>query len=262
MAAEPTAIVEYVDTPTGRVAYRRLGRGPRLLIALHGFGDDSRVFEGLSAPLSTEDATLYSIDLPFHGQTRWADESYSPEALAVAVAAVWAVAGRRPFEAVGHSLGARLWLHLLARFAENMKTLHLIAPDGLYSPWSRLREGTPLWLRYLVGPVMRNPDFLLVTARRLRRWGLIDRFAMRYLERHLSTVNHRRRLLRTWQSLTYFRLGAKRARALLQAHPLPVKVYLGEQDALLPADTVLAAFSDLPQVEVHCQKGGHWAGLR
>jgi pimeloyl-ACP methyl ester carboxylesterase len=256
------AIVEYVATPMGRVAYRRLGRGPRLLIALHGFGDDGRVFEGLAAPLSTENATLYSIDLPFHGQTRWADRRYSPEALAVAVAAVWAAAGRRPFEAVGHSLGARLWLYMLPSFAENMKTLHLIAPDGMYSPWSWLREGTPLWLRFAVGPLVRNPAFLLVTARRLRRWGFIDRFALRYLERHLSTVNHRRRLLRTWQSLAYFRLGAKRARALLQAHPLPVKVYLGEQDALLPADTVLEAFSGLPQVEVHCQKGGHWAGLR
>ena len=59
---------KYIDLGDIALNYRVLGNGHRKLIAFHGFGQNCNAF----LPLSDKDLgfTIYSIDLPFHGNTR------------------------------------------------------------------------------------------------------------------------------------------------------------------------------------------------
>jgi len=66
----------YIDHPKGKVHALRFGKGPGLLIALHGFGDRARMFAVLAEALSAEYTTI-AIDLPFHGQTEWREKTFT-----------------------------------------------------------------------------------------------------------------------------------------------------------------------------------------
>ncbi len=222
----------FLHTPFGEVAFRRFGSGPRLLIAFHGFSDDGAVFSELGEALKGC-CTILAVDLPFHGDTWWRRDDYQPAQLAAVVEAVLEQEDNKQFEAIGHSLGARLWLHLPPHFQNRMKSLYLLAPDGLQTRWLYLVEWLPPRFRRLTARLARRPERLLALIRILYRIRLIDHFLFRYLQHHLSDKQRRQRLLHTWFSLSYFRLGRKQVGRLLGQVKAPVLVLLGSKDRLV-----------------------------
>ncbi|RYF70241.1 MAG: alpha/beta hydrolase, partial [Cytophagaceae bacterium] len=54
------------------LTYIKYGSGPIVWLAFHGIGQDSRCFEPFAGQL-TQTHTIYSIDLPFHGESRTAN---------------------------------------------------------------------------------------------------------------------------------------------------------------------------------------------
>ncbi len=246
----------FLHTPFGEVHYRKLGGGPRLLIALHGFGADSSYFQCLGPSLHGI-CTLYAIDLPFHGLTRWKEPGFRPGHIEHIVRAILQCEGRERFEAVGHSLGGRLWLCLLDRLGGQMDALYLLAPDGLQTRWMGLAGRLPLFLRRLVGRLAAQPEKGLALAQQLQHRGLIDGFVVRYLKHHLKNSDRRRRLLNTWYALSNFPLNTGSARSLLSTLRAPVLVLLGKQDILAPAAALRMALDGLPNVEVREVDANH-----
>ncbi len=92
---------EYVDAPTGRVAYTVEGGGPAVLL-VHGWEGSPRDMSDIAAALSRAGARVVAPDLPAHGMSE--GEKLSAEDAAAAILAVAAREG--PFEAViAHSFG-------------------------------------------------------------------------------------------------------------------------------------------------------------
>ncbi|HKK78149.1 MAG TPA: alpha/beta hydrolase [Phaeodactylibacter sp.] len=252
-------ITTALDTPYGKVAYRKYGQGKRLLIAWHGFGQDSRAFE---RAISDRDhsCTLYALDLPFHGHTQWIRPEYHPEQLLAVIDLVLQRENRLRFEAVGHSLGARLWISLLPLCAGRMNALYLVAPDGFFMPWAWVTEGTPRIARHLLGRLASRPDKVLALAKALQRQGWLDLLALRYLKHQLDP-KRRQRLLQTWYSLSHFPLNRRKAVALLERYNVPTLVLLGQDDQIVPSSRVQPYVEELPSVLVHEEAGNHLSVL-
>ena len=246
----------FLHTPYGDVHFRKLGSGQRLLIAFHGFGVDSSVFQCLEPPLQGI-FTIYAIDLPFHGQTRWAGKDFSPEQLEVVIQAILQQEGKQRFEALGHSLGGRLWLCLLGRLAGRLDALYLLAPDGLQTRWMGLAERMPLLLRRLAGQLATRPDRGLALARGLQQRGLIDEFVIRYLVHHLGDNHRRNRLLYTWYALSNFPLNAVKARKYLSASQAATLVLLGKRDQVIPAVALRAVLEGMKHVRIREVDANH-----
>ncbi|MCB0571092.1 MAG: alpha/beta hydrolase [Phaeodactylibacter sp.] len=246
----------FLHTPHGDVYYLKLGNGPRLLLAFHGFGADSSVFQCMG-PLLQKDCTLYAIDLPFHGKTVWKESGFFPKQLESVVHAILQCEGKERFEAIGHSLGGRLWLSLLARQGHRLDALYLLAPDGLQTRWMGLAGRLPLFMRQLIGRLATRPEKGLALARILRRRGLVDDFVMQYLRYHLKTSVRRRRLLDTWYALSHFPMNTAKARSLLGSLQAPTLVLLGKRDTLAPATQLRRALSGLPNVDIREADAGH-----
>ena len=238
-----------LHTPSGEVAFRKYGSGPRLLVAIHGFSEDGTAFAELGKALSGS-CTLYAVDLPFHGGTLWKEKDYRPAQLAAIVEALLEREGGRPFEAVGHSLGARLWLHLLPFFSNRVQRLCLLAPDGLQTRWLYLVEWLPPGWRRRFIPLLSRPGWLLSLAKALRCARLIDRFLLQYLRVHLSEEGTRKRLLHTWLALSHFRLSGKKTHRLIQQAQAPVLVLLGDKDWLVNTETIRLRLKMLDNVSI------------
>lgn len=238
-----------LHTDSGEVAYRKFGSGRRLLIAFHGFSEDGAAFRALGEQLEGS-CTLYAVDLPFHGSTRWLGDGYRPAQLAAIVEAILERESARRFEAVGHSLGARLWLHLLPAFRERMERLCLLAPDGLQTRWLYLVEWLPTGWRRLAIRWARRPGWILALARLSSRFRLIGPFLLRYLEHHLGEAARRRRLLHTWLALSHFRLSGNKGRHLIQQAKVPVLVLLGDKDRLVRPEAIRRCLAGTAGVQI------------
>lgn len=252
-------ITTALDTPFGKVAYRKYGQGKRLLIAFHGYGQDSSDFERAIADRD-HSCTLYALDLPFHGHTQWVKPEFRPQQLLQVIDLVLQRENALRFEAVGHSLGARLWISLLPLCAGRMNALYLVAPDGFYMPWAWITEAAPSFVRQILGRLAKRPDTILALAKNLHQRGWLDLFALRYLKHQLQP-EQRERLLRTWYSLCHFSLNRHKAVELLERYKVPTLVLLGDADKIVPSSRVLPYVENLPSVLVHEDSGNHNAIL-
>ncbi|MEZ4985266.1 MAG: hypothetical protein R2795_09555 [Saprospiraceae bacterium] len=77
MATEERPSTFQVSVKHGEVAAHVWGRGPALLIALHGFALPADEF-ATWVPLLGNRYTICAPDLPFHGQTVWRKPFFTP----------------------------------------------------------------------------------------------------------------------------------------------------------------------------------------
>lgn len=92
---------EYVQAPTGKVAYTAEGAGPVVLL-VHGWDGSPRDMQDIATALQRANARVVALDLPAHGFSD--GERLTPQDSAAAILAVAAKEG--PFECViAHSFG-------------------------------------------------------------------------------------------------------------------------------------------------------------
>lgn len=247
--------LQFLELLNGRVAYHKLGNGPKRLVAFHGFGQNGKALLPGLKHYADADYTCYLVDLPFHGQTQWTDPFFTPSDLGYIVKRL---VGKHPYEGLGHSLGGRFWMVLLPELDRLPEHLHLLAPDGIGSLWSGITKYSPPGLRRKSARWLKRPARFLQFAGLLHEWGIIDRFTLRYLQTQLATEATRQRLFGTWQSLLYFKMNKSRAQIVLAGAAFPVDIYLGTKDNIVPADRVAEALEGLDQVNLHRVSCGHW----
>jgi len=239
--------MSFIHTPQGCVHLRKSGRGSRLMIAFHGYGEDAGSFD-FPGDVLQNNITFYAVDLPFHGQTEWNAKYYTPDSLAFIVEAILTMENSKQFEALGFSLGGRLWLSLIPRFANRMTALYLLAPDGLGTSGMALVDWLPLPLRRMLGSLAHSPKALLSVASQLYRTGLLDNFSYRYFKHQMISEKRRACMLGTWYSLAHFPMRKNVLRSRLQKSSIPTLVLAGTSDEIVDATKLNEAFSGLDNV--------------
>lgn len=130
-----------LDSSQLTVAFQKWGNGKEILIALHGWLDNSASFSLMGAFLP-EKYTLYALDLPGHGHS----EPLPPCADYTMVSGVQTLLdfaktmGIRSFHLMGHSMGAGIATLAAGTVPKKIKSLTLI--EGL-GPLSSERKEFP-----------------------------------------------------------------------------------------------------------------------
>ncbi len=232
------------------------GRGPELLIALHGFGRNGQRFSELGGPLG-ERYTICAPDLPFHGNTRWSEEEYTRGEWREVVLRLAEVKDRDKFHLLGHSLGGRVALRISPRLHDRLQSLLLVAPDGLGGRYTGWIDYMPLFLRRRLTRLIERPDGMLRLARLLHHRGLIDVFTLQYLSYHLQDKNYRDRLRGTWRSLPHFRLKRRQILPYITQAEFPVCLLLGRHDRLIRVEKIERWFMGLERADIQIVPRGH-----
>lgn len=235
-----------IATPQGDIHYRRIGRGPRVMIAFHGYSEDSSSFLPL-APAFEHNITLYALDLPFHGQTQWNRKTYKPKHLAAAVEMLLEQIGATHFEALGYSMGGRIWLKLCHQFQGRIDALYLLAPDGVGTQGASWVEWIPASTRKFI-TASTSQDWVISLAYGLKPTGIVNDLIIRYLRYHLCDPDRKSCMLNTWCSLSYFRMDRKRAARILTKLDVPTLILAGKKDMIVPASELNALANRLDNV--------------
>ena len=228
------AELRFLEYQKASICYHLFGSGAQLVFCLHGYSNDGTLFKLLEAPLGDR-YTFISIDLPFHGRTRWGREKMDITELVEILRLIMQAENKGPsYYLLGFSLGARLCICLFNDAPEAVDKMILLSPDGLHS--SLIYK---LLVRTLIGHklmawILKDPVKSKRVLERLYRYKLINKTVLSYANSFIHSKRQSTLLYARWVSMSKLHpdMGAFQRR--LMARKVEVKMVFGKQDQITP----------------------------
>ncbi len=250
-----------METMNGRVFCRHWEGGSTLLIALHGFGESSNVFDRLDPSIS-KNKSLIAFDLPFHGKTEWNKPECSKEDIKQIIQVLLDEAQKSTCILLGFSLGGRIALSICPEMKEKVESLILLAPDGIHTKGLAWPEAIPLFFRRMIRRWILSSERSIGAIKWIssRHWFPV--VSRRFANRHLSNSEKLGATLSWWTSLAAFPVSPSIIREMASTDPVPVQIWVGTRDSLISIRHILEFWQDYPTLEiVELKGGGHRVGF-
>ena len=209
------------------------GTGDKLLICFHGFGEDAEKFRSLEPALGSH-YTVVSIDLPFHGKTRWQkDDFFYPDDLKKLINEILQTCGKKKFSLMGYSLGGKIVFAAIEPFAGQIDEVILVAPDGVKTiAWYDVAV-YPAWGRALFRRFVENPRFVFSLARLLRSSGVIGERLFNFLKMQTDSEEKRQKVYDVWMAIRYLKSTLSDIKNLLNTHGIKSYIFIGRYDRVI-----------------------------
>lgn len=251
-----------------RIAYRKAGSGPDVLLLIHGITSDSSVWERV-APGLARGATVLAPDLAGHGESHRARTDYSLGAHASTLRDMLLTLGHTRATVVGHSLGGGVAMQFAYQFPEMCERIVLVDSGGLGREVSALLRAATLPGSELVLPLLAASRLLDAGA---KLGGLLGRVGLRLgtdleqMARGHATLGDgesRAAFLHTLRSVVDH--GGQRVNAanrLYLAEHVPMLLIWGRHDSIIPVSHAHATHDALPATELAVlERSGHFPQL-
>jgi len=247
----------FVPVGKEKLHYRKWGRGKRLLLAFHGYGDDADVFYPLQEHLADE-YTILSIDLPHHGNSKWPDEELLRKKELVALAeTLMKEYNAAKVSLIGYSLGGRVCLSIIDQMPERIDKVALMASDGLtvnfyYHFFTRTTVGKKIFRNMLEKP---HPYLKVIDW--LKKMDMVDAVRYKFVMHFMEEKDGRDFLLKVWPGMSDLVTAPQKLRAVIRKHHIHVSIFMGEYDKIIPVAQAKKFASGLKTVKVYVLKKGH-----
>lgn len=239
-----------------RVHALRFGSGKRLLIIFHGFADRAELFLKFEEVL-TADFDIVAVDLPYHGATEWAKDTFNPQDILAIVADILAQTGYSRYNLMAHSMGGFVALKLYTLAAAQIDALILLAPGGIYKalPFNKyvFNLSARRFLRYTMGSKLM-PNIMRVSY----KMRLLHRSFYEFIELHFANERRRQRLFNSWLSLYYFDLDLPAIQKIILENKTGLVFFYGSKDKITPVRYAEAFIRPLPNAQIHLVEDNHF----
>lgn len=243
---------KYIDFDGHSVCVWQIGEGPQPMVAFHGFADTGELFQALENPKYT----IYGIDLPYHGETRWARCGYT---MGDILRLIGLLAGKEHFERfdlLGFSLGGRIAMRVFQELKTDVDSLTLVAPDGVYAKWLWLEDAFPTALKRMAIPMLKRKSWVRSIAKRLRKLGM-NEFSYKFVMHHTETLERRERMICSWVSMKSFSISIKKVRMDLSQIDIPVRFFVGANDRIVLPQKIQEFAESIVDARFQLLDGGH-----
>jgi pimeloyl-ACP methyl ester carboxylesterase len=255
--------IEHVTLHGHRVAFRRAGQGPAVLL-IHGIAGSSRTWDEV-LPLLARDHTVVAPDLVGHGDSAKPPGDYSLGAHASALRDLLSVLDLERVTVVGQSFGGGVAMQFSYQFPDNCDRLVLVGSGGLGREVSWvLRLLTLPGLEYAL-PVL-FPTFVRDFGNEL--FGLLHRAGFRNARAveswrayaSLTESENRMAFVRTLRSVVD--PGGQSVNAMDRiylAARMPALIVWGDRDNIIPVSHAHAAHEAMAGSRLEIMEGvGHF----
>lgn len=208
------------------------------ILAFHGFARDTHFYARLVDAMADR-FRLILVDLPFHGETCWNAEYFTPEDLLELLEKISEVEDlRMPVYLMGHSLAGRLLLAVLPDLPFPIERMIALTSDGLAANrGSFFSDRIPFRLRLRYKTAILDGRFVLAAAQYLNRFYLLPDFHLRYVQRQFGSSGDRKRVYHTWISQYFFRVNFRKiSRWIRENKPGALLWVFAQQDKIVLTD--------------------------
>jgi pimeloyl-ACP methyl ester carboxylesterase len=247
----------------GKIRYKdnyvhclKMGQGPRLLIAFHGFGNDAGIFAPLAERLQ-DIYTTVSINLPGHGETDWHARYMKKEDLMAIVQGVRNDFGTEKFSLAGYSLGGRICLSIAELQPNWIDHLFLFASDGLQRNFWYEMATRNIIGKAVFKQMLEKPEQWLKRAALLKKWQLIDESRYKFARFKLTDPSVRKQLKYVWPVTSKLIAALPLVKWNIKKYKVDVLVFMGKHDRIFPVAQAERFVKGLKKAEMHVINTGH-----
>jgi len=222
-----------------QVSYYRFGSGPRLVVCFHGFGEEATLYDFLEK-FAGNQYTFYSIDLPFHGQTKWNEGlDFTPADLQQILVNILSgnngkpIMGNQKFILMGFSLGGRIALSLYQAQPESIEKIILLAPDGLkVNFWYWF--STQTWIgNRIFSFSMQYPGWFFAFLKMLNKVGLVNASVFKFVNYYIGNKEARQLLYQRWTTLRKLKPNLHRIKSSIRQYKTQTRLVYGKYDRII-----------------------------
>jgi pimeloyl-ACP methyl ester carboxylesterase len=247
----------YLAVSGEQLHYLHWGNGSKLLLAFHGYGNDAFLFQEVAECLDNQ-YTFISIDLPFHGKSRWhRQQPILKKELEQIVRSFMHMFGVAQISLLGFSIGGRVVFSIAERMPELVQNIVLVAPDGLvpnrfYKFVMHNSLGSSFFNHFL-----RKPNAYLQAISWLTDKKLLHPSRKKFVAYYTEREDARLFLKNVWYNLSNLIPDINRVKQNIGKHNIPVHLVMGNHDRVIPIQNAQRFAKDLSQATIHVMAKGH-----
>lgn len=229
--------------------------------AFHGFGRDAKDFV-LFEQLMNKDDVIYSFNLFQHGKSifpaeRLKNKPFKLEEHEGLIDFLLEHFKLHSFSLLGYSMGGKIALKTVESHAHKIKSMLLVAPDGVrLNPWYKFASGTILG-RNLYRGLTKNPWPLFRIADMSKFLGIITPKIHRFVYNHMDTYEKRRQVGETWLIYREFHPELALVQENINVHKILVHLIYGRFDSVIQPWQGEKLNEGLDQDSLHLLEQGH-----
>jgi pimeloyl-ACP methyl ester carboxylesterase len=217
--------------------YETFGKGEEILLAFHGFGNQSSDFKVFEASLGHK-FRIISFNLPYHGNSyldeNVAGKTMSKNELRNLFTEFIHQQRIKKFSLMGYSLGGKIALQLLEFFPDQVASIFLFAPDGIRNNWSngfvtRNRFGKKIYQR-----IIDDPSRFLRFVKMLKSMNLVHEKLSEFLHNSLSSREKRQQVWDVWMCFRDIKPGISKIQQIINQHNIDIHLFFGMYDQIIP----------------------------
>lgn len=233
------------NDPKLTIHYLRWGNGPKVLLALHGYGLDGSCF--LHLDFLHNEYTVYSFHLPYHGGSTWEGKTPLSPALWYDYIREWKQAHKiERYDVLGFSMGGKFALSVVDFDAKNIDRLILIAPDGVKRNfWYRLATHNFL-TRGLFKLLVGKSSYFYTLSNMMGKLKLLPKITVKFAQKQMTTPKDRERGFLVWTNFRFLHTNLNTRLKTITENSIQVKLFTGIHDRVILRKDV-AGLSKLPE---------------
>jgi len=237
-----------------RLTYLKSGNGKQTLITLHGFGQSAGDFQVIEEAFPGHQ--FYHLNLFFHdsylhpahrplSQTKWLE----------LFANFLAVERIEKFSMAGFSIGCRFVYHIAEGYVSRLENVILFAPEGEnFNFWYRAAVSV---FRGLFRFIVFRPTIFFSMLNMLVRIKLLNNSVARFARSQMKRRSKRWLVYVSWVHFRLLRFNLKKWAQVMNRHQVPVIIFTGENDKMIPAGNAKPICRKLKRVTHYHIKSGH-----
>lgn len=247
-----------LETPWGRLFYEQMGEGPEVFLVFHGFGQSHLDMLPFARLIQPGQQFLF-FDLFFHGKSSWHDTSVllTKGIWSKIVQEVSTQEGFTDFHLVGYSMGGKFSLLTFELFPEQVKSLILLAPDGIKTGLFYNLNSYPAYFHPLFKGVVFNPKRFFGIMEGLHSVGILETSLIKFVKTQMQTRSKRAQVYLTWKVFGNIQLSLGKIIQLARSKKIPIQLFTGEYDKMVTAANLSRFSSKIPHLKAVSLPVGH-----
>lgn len=248
----------YINFEEGSLHYSKKGTGERIMLAFHGFGQESAHFNKYTEALG-EAYTVFSFDIFYHGKSFWhsRDQPLSKETWRAIISQFLDEHKIAQFSLTGFSMGGKFAFATLEAFPEKVEKIILIAPDGIKTSFWYSLATYPGFFRRFFRSLIVKPKHFFALVRFMKKLRVLDKGVLKFAKTQMKTRRQRRRVYFSWVIFRLLSFDMKKIAYLINRHQIKTQMFLGKHDKIITERNMMVLLKKLDHYDLQILDAGH-----
>jgi len=236
------------------INYYAFGSGGKILLCLHGYGEDGTSFHFLEKHLGNN-YTSYAIDFPFHGATVWNEKE--PFTLNDLLAIFFSIQPQqKKISVLAYSMGGRAALNMLQSVPGKINTIALVAPDGLHVNFWHWITTQTAWGNKAFAYTMKNPDWFFFFLNSVGKLKLYNKSVIKFVHYYLDDAEERLQLYKRWTCMRKMNPDLNAIKKICAEKNIHLNFLFGKYDRIILSKRA-AIFNNAKNISINVIEAGH-----